>query len=140
MRRANHHLWAGRTPTAVDCASHRHPHDALTTPHIRETIRLDCGVGMARPPIEETLPSPSGIAGGVPQPNGVEARVPAIGRGPVSDGDNVADEPENLTLVYLRRMDAKVDGLAADLREVRDRLTAVEIALPGIRRDIVRRL
>jgi predicted nuclease with TOPRIM domain len=48
----------------------------------------------------------------------------------------VADDPENLTLIYLRRIDAKVDGLAAELREVRDRLTAVEIGLAGIRRDI----
>jgi hypothetical protein len=45
----------------------------------------------------------------------------------------VADEPENLTLI---RIDAKVDGLAAELREVRDRLTAVEIGLAGIHRDI----
>jgi hypothetical protein len=36
----------------------------------------------------------------------------------------------------LRRIDAKVDGLAAELREVRDRLTAAEIGLAGIRRDI----
>jgi len=48
----------------------------------------------------------------------------------------MADEPENLALVYLRRIDAKVDSLAGDLHEVRDRLTAVEIALAGIRRDI----
>jgi predicted nuclease with TOPRIM domain len=48
----------------------------------------------------------------------------------------MADEPENLRLIYLRRIDAKVDGLGAELREVRDRLTAVEIGLAGIRRDI----
>jgi hypothetical protein len=48
----------------------------------------------------------------------------------------MADEPENLTLIYLRGIDAKVDGLAAELREIRDRLTAVEIGLIGIRRDI----
>ena len=31
----------------------------------------------------------------------------------------MADEPENLTLIDLRRIDAKVDGLAAELREIR---------------------
>jgi hypothetical protein len=50
----------------------------------------------------------------------------------------MADEPDNPTLVYLRRIDAKADSLAADLREVRDRLTAVEIGLARIRRDIGR--
>lgn len=43
---------------------------------------------------------------------------------------------ENLTLIYLRRIDAKVDSLAADLRDVRERMTAVEIGLAGIRLDI----
>jgi hypothetical protein len=48
----------------------------------------------------------------------------------------LADEPENPMLVYLRRIDAKIDGVAAEVREVRDRVTAVEIGLAGIRRDI----
>ena len=48
----------------------------------------------------------------------------------------MADEPENPMLVYLRRIDAKIDGVAAEVREVRDRVTAVEIGLAGIRRDI----
>jgi hypothetical protein len=48
----------------------------------------------------------------------------------------VADVSESLTLIFLRRIDAKVGGLAGELREVRDRLTAVEIGLAGIRRNI----
>ena len=39
----------------------------------------------------------------------------------------MSDQPENLMLVYLRRLDGKMDGLASDMRDVKQRLTAVEI-------------
>ena len=38
----------------------------------------------------------------------------------------MVEEPESLTLVYLRRLDAKVDRLGVDMIEVKDRLTALE--------------
>jgi hypothetical protein len=58
-----------------------------------------------------------------------------LGKAPSRRHDEV-DESENLTLIYLRRIDAKVDGFAAQLRAVRDCLIAVEIGLAGIRRGI----
>ncbi|MEQ7156327.1 hypothetical protein [Brevundimonas aurifodinae] len=48
----------------------------------------------------------------------------------------MADEPENLVLVYLRRIDAKVDALAGEVREVKERLSAVEVGLASVRRDL----
>lgn len=36
------------------------------------------------------------------------------------------DEPENLTLKMLRRMDAKLDRLIDDLQDVKVRLTSLE--------------
>ena len=35
-------------------------------------------------------------------------------------------DPDNLILVYLRRMDTRIERLAEDMREVKLRLTAVE--------------
>ena len=49
----------------------------------------------------------------------------------------MADEPENIVLVYLRRIDEKVDRLAADVREVRDRLSSVEQGVITLRREVV---
>lgn len=37
------------------------------------------------------------------------------------------DDPENLVLVYLRRIDAKLDRLAEELADVKRRLTTLEI-------------
>ena len=48
----------------------------------------------------------------------------------------MVDEPDNLILVYLRRLDAKVDGLAGDMREVKARLGLVEVSLAGLRREV----
>jgi predicted nucleic acid-binding Zn-ribbon protein len=48
----------------------------------------------------------------------------------------MSDQPENQMLVFLRRLDTKMDRLADDFREVRDRLTSVELGLAGVRRDI----
>lgn len=39
-------------------------------------------------------------------------------------------------LIFLRRIDGKIDGLSQDVRELKDRTSAVELGLTGIRRDI----
>ncbi len=39
----------------------------------------------------------------------------------------MSDQPENLMLVYLRRLDGKMDGLSADMRDVKHQLTTLEI-------------
>jgi len=44
----------------------------------------------------------------------------------------VSDQPENLILVFLRRIDAKVDALADEMREVKHRLTRLEIAVANL--------
>jgi predicted nucleic acid-binding Zn-ribbon protein len=38
----------------------------------------------------------------------------------------MTDAPENIVLVYLRRLDEKLDGLVEDLRELKHRMTTVE--------------
>lgn len=48
----------------------------------------------------------------------------------------MVDDPENLTLVFLRRIDAKLDALTPDVRELKDRISAVELGLTAVRRDI----
>jgi hypothetical protein len=48
----------------------------------------------------------------------------------------MAEEPENLTLVFLRRLDAKMDAMHADIRDIKDRLTAVELGLASVRREV----
>lgn len=44
----------------------------------------------------------------------------------------MSDKPENLTLVYLRRLDEKIDRMAEDMREVKLRLTALETAVGNL--------
>ena len=44
----------------------------------------------------------------------------------------MSDAPENLTLVFLRRLDAKIDRLAEDMREVKQRLTGLEIVVGNL--------
>jgi hypothetical protein len=44
----------------------------------------------------------------------------------------MSDKPENLTPVYLRRLDEKIDRLAEDMREVKLRLTALETAVGNL--------
>jgi len=39
----------------------------------------------------------------------------------------MSDEPENLTLVFLRRLDAKMDRVLEDMGDVKHRLTTLEI-------------
>lgn len=45
-------------------------------------------------------------------------------------------EPESLILVYLRRIDAKVDALSHRVEELTQRVSAVEIGLAAVRRDL----
>ena len=47
-------------------------------------------------------------------------------------------EPDNITLVYLRRLDEKLDRLIDDMHDVKSRLTAVEENLAGVQRRIDR--
>jgi hypothetical protein len=47
----------------------------------------------------------------------------------------MTDEPENLTLRYLRRIDAKIDGLAEVQRDHGYRLTRIEAGMASLRRD-----
>ncbi len=38
-------------------------------------------------------------------------------------------DPDNLILVYLRRMDTRIERLAEDMREVKLRMTSLEVSL-----------
>lgn len=49
----------------------------------------------------------------------------------------MADEPDNLVLVYLRRIDAKIDRVVGAVRELRDRMVAVEQQTADTRREIL---
>lgn len=42
------------------------------------------------------------------------------------------DEPDNLILRYLRRLDEKMDRLIADMHDMRQRVTALEIQGGGM--------
>jgi len=48
----------------------------------------------------------------------------------------VMTEPENLVLGYLRRIDSKLDAMAQDIRELKERVSSVDIAVASVRRDI----
>ena len=47
----------------------------------------------------------------------------------------MANEPENIVLVYLRRLDGKVDGLREEMREIKERLHSLERQVAGVRVD-----
>ncbi len=47
-------------------------------------------------------------------------------------------EPDNLALVYLRRLDEKVDRLIADNHDIKARLASIEENLAGVHRRIDR--
>lgn len=51
---------------------------------------------------------------------------------------SMADDPDNIVLVYLRRIDAKVDGLKDEMVQVKERLHSVEEQVAGLRKDFVR--
>ncbi|MDQ4135427.1 MAG: hypothetical protein M3158_04530 [Pseudomonadota bacterium] len=47
-------------------------------------------------------------------------------------------EPDNIVLIYLRRIDEKVDRLTDDMRDLKVRMTGVEENLAGVQRRIDR--
>lgn len=50
----------------------------------------------------------------------------------------MADDPDNIVLVMLRRIDTKVDRLIDDVNDLKVRMTAVEEAVVGTNRRIDR--
>ncbi len=48
----------------------------------------------------------------------------------------MASKPEDIVLVLLRRMDAKLDRITDDLRDIKPRLTSVERQLGELRVDL----
>lgn len=47
----------------------------------------------------------------------------------------MSDEPDNLVLVYLRRMDANINALRDDVRELKHRQTDIARQIAGLRRE-----
>jgi predicted nucleic acid-binding Zn-ribbon protein len=50
----------------------------------------------------------------------------------------MVDEPDNIVLMYLRRMDEKLDRLLDDVRDLKVRMTAVEEGVAGVNRRLDR--
>jgi archaellum component FlaC len=50
----------------------------------------------------------------------------------------MADEPENLVLQYLRRIDQRVERLAHDMQDMKLRMTNIEEGLAGVNRRLDR--
>ncbi len=50
----------------------------------------------------------------------------------------MAEEPENLTLQLLRRMDTKLDRVLQDVQDLKVRMTHVEEGLAGVNRRLDR--
>ena len=50
----------------------------------------------------------------------------------------MADDPDNIVLVYLRRLDEKVDRIVDEMLDVKVRLTAVGEGLAGVNRRLDR--
>ena len=48
----------------------------------------------------------------------------------------MSDEPENLILVYLRRIDEKVDRLGVDMHDVKQRLTSLVRQVANLHTEI----
>ncbi len=48
----------------------------------------------------------------------------------------MVDGPDNLLLVYLRRLDAKMDRVIDDLASLKDRVTALELTVGRMRSDL----
>jgi len=49
----------------------------------------------------------------------------------------MADEPDNLVLAYLRRLDEKVDRVLGDLQDLKHRVTSLGRQVADIRMDMV---
>jgi len=50
----------------------------------------------------------------------------------------MVQEPDNIVLVYLRRLDEKVDRLIDDVGDLKVRMTAVEESIAGVNRRLDR--
>ena len=50
----------------------------------------------------------------------------------------MSEQPDNLVLVYLRRIDEKLDRLSDEVRDVKMRATALEESLAGVNRRLDR--
>jgi archaellum component FlaC len=50
----------------------------------------------------------------------------------------MADEPDNIVLIQLRRMDSKLDRLIDDMHDIKARMSGVEENLAGVHRRIDR--
>ncbi len=50
----------------------------------------------------------------------------------------MADEPDNLVLQYLRRIDAKLDRVIEDVQDLKARVTALGEGLAGVHRRMDR--
>jgi len=50
----------------------------------------------------------------------------------------MADEPDNLVLAMLRKMDGKLDRLVEDVQDLKVRMTHVEEGLAGVNRRLDR--
>lgn len=50
----------------------------------------------------------------------------------------MATEPDNLVLVYLRRLDEKMDRVIDDVHDLKVRMTSLEEAVAGINRRMDR--
>ncbi len=44
----------------------------------------------------------------------------------------MSDDPDNILLIYMRRLDAKVDRVLTDLADVKHRLTTLEIQVANL--------
>jgi tetrahydromethanopterin S-methyltransferase subunit G len=47
----------------------------------------------------------------------------------------MSDEPDNLVVRYLRRLDEKVDRALDDLREIKQRLSSLEVSVAHVHGD-----
>ncbi|RJF67330.1 hypothetical protein [Rhodopseudomonas palustris] len=50
----------------------------------------------------------------------------------------MAEQPDNLVLTYLRRLDGKIDRVLDDVQDLKVRMTAVEEGLAGVNRRLDR--
>jgi archaellum component FlaC len=50
----------------------------------------------------------------------------------------MSDDPENLVLIYLRRIDIKLDRIADDVGDLKVRMTNVDEGLAGVNRRLDR--
>lgn len=48
----------------------------------------------------------------------------------------MSDEPENLVLVYLRRIDAKLDRVIDEVQDLKSRVSALEHGQARLRQDV----